>query len=243
MPDISEWLNFNFYNWCWFWNAPAQDLTEDKADLGRFLGVTHQISSNMCYWVLTDAGKVLAKTTVQRVTNDDLQIPATQEKMTNFTHKITKRLDDQNHIIPMPIKGLTLDDADGDPNDEPKETTQPDQDDYTKDTYDAYLSAQLLIPHGDSYISEWVTKCIQDEDGNPVGRRHQNSMLDTCQYKVQFGDGSTSEYSANLIAKNLYVQCDPKGCCQLVFKEITDHQKNAAALPKEQGYVVGYNGN
>jgi len=60
---------------------------------------------------------------------------------------------------------------------------------------------------------------------------------------VQFGNSSTSEYTANLIAENLYAQCDPEGHCQLVFKEITDHRKGPTALRKDQGYVIGYNGN
>jgi len=169
-PDISEWLDFNFYDWCWFWNAPVQDLTDVRADLGRFLGVAHRIGSDMCYWVLTDTGKVLARTTVQRITKDDMSAPTTLERMTSFTTKITERLDDKNHFISLPAEGLTLEDKEGDPNDEPEHMTQPERDDYTEEMYDAYLGAELMIPHGDSYISGRVTKRTRDKDGNPVGQ-------------------------------------------------------------------------
>jgi len=40
-PNISEWLDFNFYDWCWFWNAPTHELTDDKVDIGRILGMAH----------------------------------------------------------------------------------------------------------------------------------------------------------------------------------------------------------
>jgi len=119
-PDISEWLDFNFYDWCWFWNAPAQDLTEDRADLGRFLGVAHRIGSDMCYWVLNDSGKVLARTTVQRMTKDDLQAPTTHDRMNDFTQKIAQKLNDLNHVIPVSAEGLILEDEDGTPMMNPK---------------------------------------------------------------------------------------------------------------------------
>ena len=33
--------------------------------------MSHCIGSDLCYWILTQSGKVLASTTVQHVTNDD----------------------------------------------------------------------------------------------------------------------------------------------------------------------------
>jgi len=64
-PDISEWLNFSFYDWCWYWSGPSHELTDDKAEIGRVIGVAHRVGSDMCYWVLTETCKVLARTTVQ----------------------------------------------------------------------------------------------------------------------------------------------------------------------------------
>jgi len=169
-PDISEWLDFSFYDWCWFWNAPTHKLTEDKADIGRILGVAHRVGSNMCYWVLTDTGQVLARTTVQRVTKDNLQVTTIQERMRVYTQKITERLDDWNHVITTPAEGLILDDEVEDANDEPEQETQPEQDNYTDDAYNAYLGAALLIPHGDSYITGRVTERLCNHDGNPIGQ-------------------------------------------------------------------------
>jgi len=85
------------------------------------------------------------------------------------------------------------------------------QDDYTEETYDAYLGAELLVPSGDNFIVGRVIKRIRDEDGNPVGQRHNNPILDTRRYEVQFGDGSTIEYTANLVAENMLSQSDSEG--------------------------------
>jgi len=86
-------------------------------------------------------------------------------------------------------------------------------------------------------------KRIRDDNGNPIRQHHQNPLLDTRQYEVQFQDGSTSEYTANLIAENLYAQCDAEGRRHLVFKEIVDHRQSPTALTKEEAYVTGHNGN
>jgi len=111
---------------------------------------------------------------------------------------------------------LTLDDEDV--NDEPEEEFKTEQDDYTEDTYDAYLGAELLVPSGDNFIIGQVLKRMHDEDGNPVGQRHNNPLLDTWHYEVQFGDGSLVEYTANLVAKNMLAQSDPEGRRHMIFR-------------------------
>ena len=69
-PDISEWIDFTFYNLVWC-HTSGNELGTPQRILGRWLGVSHRIGSHLCYWILTQSGKVLASTTVQHVTNDD----------------------------------------------------------------------------------------------------------------------------------------------------------------------------
>jgi len=154
-------------------------LTEDKADIGRVLGVPHQVGSDMCYWILTGNGNVIAQTTVQCMTKSDIQEQPVIVQMNAYTVTIYEKLDDSNHVILVPASGLILDDEEEDENDEPEEEPQPNQDDYTKETYDAYLGAELLIPHRDTYILGLVIKRSQDDNDNPTGRRHNNPLLDT----------------------------------------------------------------
>jgi len=111
-----------------------------------------------------------------------------------------------------------VDDETNDENDEPKREAKLELDDYTGKAYNAYLGTELLVLHGDSYITGQVIKHLRDNNRNPVGRHNTNPLLHTCKYQVQFGDGSTTKYMANLIAENIFAQCNPKGHYQLVFK-------------------------
>ena len=54
-----------------------------------------------------------------------------------------------------------------------------------------------------------MTKRARDDDRNVIGRAHENPILDTRKYIVQFEGGEEAELSANAIAESMYAQCDP----------------------------------
>ena len=93
-PEISEYLDFTFYDWCWY-NDNA-GLGEMK--LGCWLGVPHRIGSLMSYWVLTQKGNVISRTTISRVTNLEMQIDSTKSHLQEFDTAIIDRLNDEAHI-------------------------------------------------------------------------------------------------------------------------------------------------
>jgi hypothetical protein len=45
-------------------------------------------------------------------------------------------------------------------------------------------------------------------DGTWKGRVNSNSMLDSRTYGIEFPDGRSDEYTENVIAENMYAQCD-----------------------------------
>ena len=55
--DISEWLEFEFYDLVGFWNNQSDDT---KPMLGGWLGVSHRVGSAIYYCILSDKGKVLS---------------------------------------------------------------------------------------------------------------------------------------------------------------------------------------
>ena len=68
--EISEYLDFEFYDRvCYHENAGL-----GKRLHGIWLGVSHRIGSLMSYYTLTQTGSVISRTTVQRVTNLEVQI-------------------------------------------------------------------------------------------------------------------------------------------------------------------------
>ena len=66
--------------------------------------------------------------------------------------------------------------------------------------------------------------------------------MDTREYEEEFIDGTTKRYSANIVAENIYSQCDSEGNQYLVLKEIVDHKSVESALHVDGGYTVGRNG-
>ena len=100
-PDISEWIDFTFYNLVWC-HTSGNELGTPQRILGRWLGVSHRIGSDLCYWILTKSGKVLASTTVQHVTTDDAASPSIALQITYFNDTLKARLDDNNFTLPAP---------------------------------------------------------------------------------------------------------------------------------------------
>ena len=62
-PDISEYVEFQFYDYCWYWDT-AQSYPHEKKYLGRWLGVAHRVGQSMVFWIMNDNGKVIARSTV-----------------------------------------------------------------------------------------------------------------------------------------------------------------------------------
>ena len=69
------------------------------------------------------------------------------------------------------------------------------------------------------------------------GKANANPILDTRTYEVEFPDGTTAEYSANVIAQNMYSQCDVEGNQYLLLKEIVDWRKNKDAVDRADMYI------
>ena len=79
-----------------------------------------------------------------------------------------------------------------------------------------------------------------DHLGTLLGKAHPNPLLDTREYEVQLEDGTYDSYFANIIAENLYSQCDAEGQEFNTVKAIIGHKTDGHALSKADGhYLVG----
>ncbi|KAI2511702.1 Reverse transcriptase (RNA-dependent DNA polymerase) [Fragilaria crotonensis] len=88
--DISEYLDFGFYDRVWYKDNAG--LGETK--LGRWLGVSHKVGTLMSFWVLTKECQVLSRTTVQRVTNLEQQTQDVIDLGKAFDSAVIPRLGD-----------------------------------------------------------------------------------------------------------------------------------------------------
>lgn len=87
-PDISEDLDFSFHDHAWFY---------ENAGLGprfpcRWLGVLHRTGRQMCYFVIKSNGENLSHSSVQRVTNLEMETQETAALFADFNKALSERL-------------------------------------------------------------------------------------------------------------------------------------------------------
>jgi Reverse transcriptase (RNA-dependent DNA polymerase). len=83
-----------------------------------------------------------------------------------------------------------------------------------------------------------VLRRSRNEDGEIVGTHNENPLMNTLVYDVEFPDGEVREYSANILAENMYAQVDADGHTHTMLDSIIDYSKNGNAVSKEDGYVI-----
>jgi hypothetical protein len=104
-PDISEWLDFDIYALVWVWDNPIPEI---NPRLARWLGVAHRIGSDLRYWVINDNGNVMARTTVQHVTDLDRKQAETAERIRAFDEALSAKLGDVTHELPDIVPGSSF---------------------------------------------------------------------------------------------------------------------------------------
>ncbi|KAG7370061.1 reverse transcriptase RNA-dependent DNA polymerase [Nitzschia inconspicua] len=261
-PEIGEYLDFGFYDTVRWWDRPGKpDSTDDPRRLGKWLGVLHNVRSDMCYWLVTETGKIVSKTSVERVTQEDLRNPDKNKSIKVFEDALTERFADedfdvnQNDFIPGDLFLEDIDVSDGNTGVEYGEAP-PDEDygdmlfdprpddDELEDNFDNYIGVELIMDVGRNNEHHGrVVKRARDNDGRPIVRKHENATFDSREYYVKLTDGTREKYSANVIAENMLAQIDDEGRSYAIMKEITDHRKDATAIPISDGVIRSKSGN
>ena len=59
-----------------------------------------------------------------------------------------------------------------------------------------------------------------------MGKYHENPILNSIIYDVEFPDGHIKEYAANILAENMLSQVDVDGHNNMLLKEIVDYWKD-----------------
>jgi hypothetical protein len=259
-PDISEYIEFEFYDWVWYWESDAE-YPEERKRLGRWLGVAHRVGQCMCYYILTETAKVVVRSTLSSLEDDEGNVEDVTTKKTFFTSTLGSNIGNfRNAIIKKEERDVILDskeewcrfcideqseengihesaDSDTTPSSSNNDKTVDDFPD--RDEFDAYLGAQVVLPskNGESIVLTKVTNRKRDSDGKLIGEGNSNPILDTRIYEVQYPDGAVAEYSANIIAENILSQVDSDGYGYSYLSEILGHRSTDEAITKECGYI------
>ena len=86
----------------------------------------------------------------------------------------------------------------------------PEEDYFTpKVLEDTYFNMDITLPIGVEVTKfSKVTIILRDENGTPIGRYHENTMLDMIVYEVKYLDGNKALLAANNITENIPSQVD-----------------------------------
>jgi hypothetical protein len=119
-------------------------------------------------------------------------------------------------------------------------------DNFTPNIFDdTYLRMEIALPRGGGDQEDVkfakVTNRLCNKEGCP-GVAHDNPLLDTREYEVEFLDGHRESLSANVIAQHMFSQVDEEGHRHLLLDDITDFCKNETAINKEDAFVEMANG-
>jgi hypothetical protein len=139
-------------------------------------------------------------------------------------------------IIPEVPDDIFLPDHDAEYDPVEPDAVMPEADDFTPEAYDEYLTAEVLLPNMGNITKAKVIGRKRDADGNPVSRHNANPILDSHEYEVEFPDGVTDVFTANIIAENLYSQVDSEGNSYSILEEIINHKSDGTAVSKDDGY-------
>ena len=95
-PDITEYLDFGFYDWVLF--KPNGGTA--PAELGRWIGVSHRTGQLMTYWILPRSGRPISEGTVQRLTLLEQQTDEWKAKMQEFVEEVNEKLNAGSADVP-----------------------------------------------------------------------------------------------------------------------------------------------
>jgi hypothetical protein len=216
-----------------------------KIKLGRDVGPIIDIGPAMTRKILKQNGSVVYRSSVRPLTQDEVQSPTERKEREKFDIAIEEKCG----------PAMSKDDFQYDPyyadfvtptydcyeDDEVSPSKMPDIDDIKEkhdvDKYDQHVGAHVRVPIGDDIRSGKVVRRKRDLDGTVRGRANANSMLDTRTYEIEFPDGRSHEYTANVIAENMYAQCDIEGRQYNLMEGIIDHKTDGHVVAPADMYI------
>ena len=265
--DISEYLDFGFYEKVWY---------KENAGLGpelpgRWLGVSHNTGRLMCYHILAQSGAIISRTTVQRVTNLEKEKEEIKEIFTRYDEDIHSKLkcesrgyegskpdpkdwsdlfeedEDFKEEFNKIFNDLTVPEADKNNDGEQSiyldDNINPELEHTPEVLQDTYLNMELALPRDDEGPEfARVTKRLRDKNGIPIGTSNDNPLLDSRIYEVEYNDGHKASLSANSIAQNMFAQVDDEGNRFVLLDSIADYRTDGTELKQQESIIISKNG-
>ena len=235
--DISPLAQHGWYEWVMFRDTSVS-FPDSKMVLGRYLGPSIDVGPAMTAKILKANGKVMHRGTYRALTPKEIASEEHQKERQAFDASVLQKLggvfkaeDLADEDVEIPTYPLYEDNS-GEAGEHCKEA------DVTPEEGDEFINADVLLPHNDTHVTGRVIARKRDADGELKGTRNENPILDTRTYQVEFPDGEVTEYAANVIAENMWAQCDLEGRQHLLLDSIVDHRTDGTAVKFADRFVT-----
>lgn len=254
--DISEYVEFQFYDHCWYWDTP-QGYPHQKKHIGRWLGMPHRVGQAIVFWVMNNNGKVIAKSTVIPLEPAEHEVQEVKDRMDDLNKTITEKISDYKNALHEEVTeipdfdeeeldaqlGFCFDisnkELKGSDNDGLEEDNIPDLDgtshEVDSSAFDKFLGINVNISASDgkSTVIRKVTKRKRDHGNALIGQYNENPILNTALYQVETPDRNIHTYTTNRITEQIWNQVDDD---YNVLYKIIGHRKESDAVSKDEGF-------
>ena len=229
-------------------------MLTSNSRIGRYLGVNNSVDNKLCYFVLTDQQRIIARHSVQALTEQGKVTPDIQERLKKFDVEIQAKKDYIVHDYSnFPDYNVLHIDSDASSLQEDEESHPFDPHTYNDavldhddlllavkepNANDKMIGAGAFLPRGGEMAEAVVVKRARGKDGKYVGTANTNPLLDSRKYLVRFKTGDEEEYAANEIVEKIYAMCDSQGRQYQLIDDIVEHPCTSAVLPEEAATVT-----
>lgn len=197
-PDISKFVSYKWFQLIWYWDP--NDV--QKQVLGWWCGVADNIRTGHTYYILNDNGKIVARSSITHLTDNNLV--ENKEVIADFNRVIKDKLGtytkaahvkgevyDNSSPYSDLIQGLSNDENNIEFIEGEKSVPNADDEEYnesiSKENGDKYLRLKVLLPNGNRILEGTVRSRKRTLDGEYLqGKSNSNPLLDTRVYNVEF---------------------------------------------------------
>ena len=238
-PDISAIAEFGWYDYVWYQNPSALPGTERK-ELGRYLGLSHDVGDAMCSRIVNFRGRITSRTSVFPLTVSDHESEGVKKQKKIFEENLKRSLGKGYDALTPKEDTTPAFESYEHALEENKENIPSivEADEIDHEAFDKYISARVCLPQGDTKSYGTVRRRKRDAEGQLIGRSNSNPIVDTAVYEVEFDNGDVENYSANLIAECVYSHIDSDGYTRHVISEIIDHRKDNTAVRADDATIT-----
>ena len=194
------------------------------------MNITESFSNLILYHVLPESGLPITAGTVQKVTETEKQTETNKERIETFSKKLAEKFK-KDRLATAGTKPDLKNWTDLLENDKNfaaefnrlyNNSNVPETDnDFDPDFHNIYLNIELFIDRDSAYPKfAKITKRIKNHRNNFIGTAHNNPIMDTRIYKIEYYNSSKQTLAANIITENLFACIDEKEYRHLLLNVI-----------------------